>query len=80
MTVTVRLFATLRERAGTGELLVEVPGGATVRDVWLAVARLHPDLGAAFAGVPAVNRTVAAADTTVGDGDEVAFLPPVSGG
>ena len=76
MQVSIRLFAGLRERAGTGARVLEVPDGATVADVWAAL-----DLGDEPAGLLyAVNRRYAAADTALGDGDEVAVIPPVSGG
>ena len=76
MQVSIRLFAGLRERAGTGAKKLELPDGATVADVWAAL-----DLGDEPAGLLyAVNRRYAAADTPLGDGDEVAVIPPVSGG
>jgi molybdopterin synthase catalytic subunit len=72
--VKVRLFAGLRERAGWSER--ELDGVARVADVWPAL-----DLGDEPAGLLyAVNKEYAAADTTLHDGDEVALIPPVSGG
>ena len=74
--VNVRLFAGLRERAGTGARELELHDGATVADVWAAL-----DLGDEPAGLLyAVNKRYAAADATLGDRDEVAVIPPVSGG
>jgi molybdopterin converting factor subunit 1 len=76
MLVRVRLFAILRERAGTSELELELPEGARVRD---ALAQV----GSGAAGVPvvmAVNREYADADAELGPGDELALVPPVSGG
>jgi molybdopterin synthase catalytic subunit/molybdopterin converting factor small subunit len=74
--VTVRLFAGLRERAGTGQRDVELPEGARVEDVWGAL-----ELGARPAGLLyAVNKEYAAEHATLADGDEVALIPPVSGG
>jgi molybdopterin synthase catalytic subunit len=74
--VTVRLFAGLRERAGAGERGLELPAGAQLGDVW---SRL--DLGEEPAGLLyAVNREYAGADHPLEDGDEVALIPPVSGG
>ena len=78
MRVVVRLFAGLRERAGTGEQEVELADGATAADVW---ASLRDGLGERPDGlVLAVNRSYAAEDTPLADGDEVALIPPVSGG
>jgi len=74
--VSVRLFAGLRERAGTARRSLELPEGATVADVW---ERL--ELGAEPAGLLyAVNREYASADAALAEGDEVAVIPPVSGG
>jgi molybdopterin converting factor subunit 1 len=79
--VTVRLFARLREIAGAGELLVEVAAPATIRTVWGELAQKHPDLDAYASSISAArNMDYARMDAAVCDGDEVAFLPPVSGG
>ncbi|HEX5468051.1 MAG TPA: molybdenum cofactor biosynthesis protein MoaE [Gaiellaceae bacterium] len=76
MDVTVRLFAGLREQAGTGRRDVELPPGARVSEVWAAL-----DLGDEPAGlVYAVNRAYVEPDQALEDGDEVALIPPVSGG
>jgi molybdopterin converting factor subunit 1 len=76
--VVVRLFAGLRERAGTGEQQVDLAEGAVAADVW---ASLLDRLGERPDGlVLAVNRRYAAEDTPLADGDEVALIPPVSGG
>ena len=76
MKVSARLFAGLRERAGTGRRELELRDGATVADVWAAL-----DLGDEPPGLLyAVNRAYAAADAGLADGDEVAVIPPVSGG
>lgn len=81
MRVTVRLFARLRELAGAGELSCDVPEGATVRTVWEAVAAGRPALSPyARSMSSAVNAEYTRMDAPVRDGDEVAFLPPVSGG
>jgi molybdopterin synthase catalytic subunit len=76
MKVRVRLFAGLRERAGTDELTLELPNGAVVADALKQVQALTD-------GVPvvmAVNQEYAPAGQTLGDGDELALIPPVSGG
>jgi molybdopterin converting factor subunit 1 len=81
MRVTVRLFARLRDLAGTGELEREVPSPATVRTVWQALVREMPALQEYERTMSvAVNADYARMSATVGEGDEVAFLPPVSGG
>jgi molybdopterin synthase catalytic subunit len=76
MDVCVRLFAGLRERAGADEIELSLPDGALVRD---ALAQLDNLVG----GVPvvmAVNHEYADADAPLQAGDEVALIPPVSGG
>ena len=81
MRVTVRLFARLRDIAGSGELAREVAPGATIGTVWRQLAEEYPALAAYERSISsAVNADYARMDTPIGDGDEVAFLPPVSGG
>lgn len=81
MRVTVKLFARLREIAGSGTLERDVPPGATVADVWRALVMDWPALAAFDTTVSgAVNAEYARMSREVADGDEVAFLPPVSGG
>jgi MoaE-MoaD fusion protein len=74
--IAVRLFAGLRERAGTGARELELPENSTVGDVWAAL-----DLGDEPAGLLyAVDKVYAPRETTLADGNEVALIPPVSGG
>jgi molybdopterin converting factor subunit 1 len=81
MRVTVRLFARLRELAGTSELQQDLPDDALARTSWESLVREHPSLGDYGAAVScAVNEEYARLTTPLEDGDEVAFLPPVSGG
>ena len=81
MRVTVRLFARLREIAGAETLVRELPTGATAGSLWEDLARDFPELAAYRDAVStAVNAEYARMNATVADGDEVAFLPPVSGG
>ena len=82
MFIDVRLFAILRERAGKEALTVEVREGATVRDALDALAREHGlgDLIARMPVVMAVNREYAVEDAILAEGDELALIPPVSGG
>jgi MoaE-MoaD fusion protein len=76
MHVSVRLFAGLRERAGGASRSLELPDDARVADVWAPL-----DLGDEPAGLLyAVNKEYAAPDAPLADGDEVAVIPPVSGG
>src|SRR5256885_3078312 len=76
MEVTVRLFAMLRERAGASEVTLELPDGARVSD---ALAELR-DIAEGLPLVMAVNREYAAEDQVLDPGDELALIPPVSGG
>ena len=76
MKVAVRLFAGLRELAGTRATEIELPEGSTAADVWPAL-----ELGAEPPGLLlAINKSYAARDTVLRAGDEVALIPPVSGG
>ena len=79
--VRVRLFAVQRELAGTRELALELADGATIDDAWRAVVELHPVLAP---GRPylrfARNAAYAVPEAGLADGDEVAMIPPVSGG
>ena len=76
MKVTVRLFAILRQRAGRDTLELDLPEGARVSDALAAV----DDLAGGLRLVMAVNREYAAADHPLAPGDELALIPPVSGG
>ena len=76
MEVTVRLFAMLRDRAGTSSVTLELPEGARVRDALDSLSELAE-------GIPlvmAVNREYASEEHVLGAGDELALIPPVSGG
>jgi molybdopterin converting factor subunit 1 len=81
MRVTVRLFARLRDIVGAGELTRDADDGSTIRDVWRVLTGEYPELAAYTSAVSgARNADYVPMDTTLADGDEVAFLPPVSGG
>lgn len=81
MRVTVRLFARLRDLAGAGELVREVSEPATVRSVWQGLVGEMPALQDYEKTMSvAVNADYAKMSAAVSDGDEVAFMPPVSGG
>jgi molybdenum cofactor biosynthesis protein MoaC/molybdopterin converting factor subunit 1 len=82
MEVELRLFAVFRERAGRERLALELPEGATVADA-LAAAAEQPGLGEVLAAMPvraALNREYVDDDAPIAAGDEVALIPPVSGG
>jgi MoaE-MoaD fusion protein len=76
MQLTVRLFAQLRERAGARELSLDLPEGARVRDALDELSTLVGDMPV----VMAVNREYANGDSPLAPGDELALIPPVSGG
>ena len=74
--ITVRLFAGLRELAGTGRRELELPDGSSLADVWPALGLGEEPPGLLYA----VNRAYAERETEIADGDEIAVIPPVSGG
>lgn len=81
MRVTVRLFARLRDIAGAPELTRELPDGSTARVLWNMLAREFAELDNYQDAVStAVNAEHTKMDQVLAEGDEVAFLPPVSGG
>jgi molybdopterin converting factor subunit 1 len=81
MRVTVRLFARLRDIAGAADLNRDVDSGATIGTVWRQMVRDFPDFAKYERSIScAVNADYARMDQAVHDGDDIAFLPPVSGG
>ena len=81
MRVTVRLFARLRDLAGAGELVRDVPPSSTIDGVWRTLVAEMPALGEYERTMSvALNADYSRMSATVNEGDEVAFLPPVSGG
>ena len=81
MRVTVRLFARLRDITGSAEIAREIAPGATIGTIWQQLVREFPDLAGYERSISsALNADYARMDWTVNDGDEIAFLPPVSGG
>jgi len=79
--MTIKLFATLRERAGASELSREFPEGATMAEIWQKLGEEFPGLrGHRDAVGFAVNQEYVGNDYRPRAGDEVAFIPPVSGG
>jgi molybdopterin synthase sulfur carrier subunit len=81
MTVTVKLFAILRERAGASEVPIELPPAATVAGARDALGERLPAIRDYLGRVAwAVNRAYVPVETELHDGDELAAIPPVSGG
>ena len=81
MRVTVRLFARLRDIAGSAELSRDVAAASTIRSVWQDLVREFPAFAEYERSISsAVNADYARMDQALQDGVEVAFLPPVSGG
>jgi molybdopterin converting factor subunit 1 len=79
--VRVRFFARLREQAGVEVEALEVPPGSTLGDVYANLRRKHPALESDQHSVRgAINQEFSDWATRVSDGDELAFIPPVSGG
>ncbi|WP_038092660.1 molybdopterin converting factor subunit 1 [Acidihalobacter prosperus] len=77
MSITVRYFASLRERVGRGEDRIDMADIATVGDVWAKVA---PEAAGDIRVLAALNQEYVATTHPVSDGDEIAFFPPVTGG
>jgi molybdopterin synthase catalytic subunit len=81
MQVTVKLFGSIREAAGAKELAVAVPEGSTVDDLRQLLARDHPSFEEMADRLRiSVNYEFVQGESALSEGDEVAFLPPVSGG
>jgi molybdopterin synthase catalytic subunit len=79
--MNVKLFATLKDRAGANEISLDVPYPVTVRELRDAIARQYPNLAAlAERSVVSINREFAFNDDRLNASDEVALFPPVSGG
>lgn len=77
----VRLFAILRDAVGEGEITITVPNGVTVSYLNNEILKKYPQL-IPFSNkfVTSVNYKVTSGDTIINSGDEIALLPPVSGG
>jgi molybdopterin converting factor subunit 1 len=79
--INVLAFARVREILGSNETDMELPGASTVRDLWNILAERHGDLTRFESSIRfARNGTIVQPQTQLHDGDEVALLPPVSGG
>ena len=81
MKVKVKFFAMLRERAGAGEIIREMKEGGTVGDLWKGLRQDYPKLAPVeMRLLYAVNQNYVRPDHILKENDEVAFVPPVSGG
>lgn len=81
MRITVRFFAILKDRAGVAETSLELPADATVRDALSLLVKRFPDIERDVKRIAlAVNRAYVKLDEALRDGDELALIPPVSGG
>ena len=81
MTIHVRLFAILRERAGLSHVLLELPDRATVDQATVALREKYPAIADHLSRIVfAVNQNYTDRGAVLNDGDELALIPPVSGG
>ena len=81
MKVKVRFFALYRELVGVRETQVDLPAGSTALDVWQSFASTHPTLAPNLPHTRfAINGEYTEPDAALAEGDEVVFIPPVSGG
>jgi molybdopterin converting factor subunit 1 len=81
MRVTVKLFAILKDLAGVGEIALEIPPGATADNALALVVATFPAASSVAArSAVAVNLEYAPVSRILNDGDELALIPPVSGG
>ena len=81
LSINVRLFALYRERLKMSELTLMVPEGSTVRDLVNQLAQEHPNIGPLLEHTAiAVNEVYAENTQILAESDELALLPPVSGG
>ena len=81
MKVRVKLFAILRERAGTAEVVKEMADGSSVADLWRELQKDYAKLDVpGIRMLYAVNQNYVGIDQELKDRDEVVFIPPVSGG
>jgi molybdopterin converting factor subunit 1 len=81
MKVTTKFFAAIKDIVGTSEVDLDLPSGATAGDLFQSYCRQYPPLQR-FANntMISVNLEFVPPETRLSDGDEIAFIPPVSGG
>ena len=81
MKIRVKFFAILRERAGVAEATKDIQDGSTVADLWRGLQQDYPKLDVpGIRLLYAVNQNYVGMEHPLSDGDEVVFIPPVSGG
>jgi molybdopterin converting factor subunit 1 len=81
MRIRVRFFAALRDLVGEAETSLVLGPGATVEEAWAHLVRDHPELAPRRRSLAAArNRRYVAFDEPLAEGDELVFIPPVSGG
>ena len=81
MKIKVKFFASYKEAVGTDEMDLEMEDGSEVSQLLEAVKTIHPTIGEMMEPlIVSVNKEYATFDKVLKDGDEVALLPPVSGG
>jgi molybdopterin converting factor subunit 1 len=81
MRIVVKLFAIIRDRAGMGEFTIELPDRSRVSDGVALITRLNPAIADLVPRAAcAVNLEYVSPNTVLHDGDELALIPPVSGG
>ena len=81
MTIQIRLFAILRERTGISQTSLQLPDGATIDDASVLLSERRPSIADYLSRVAfAVNQNYSDRKTVLNDGDELALIPPVSGG
>ena len=79
MEIRLLAFAGLRDILGEGESTLVIPEGSTVSDVWRTLVERTPGLATSPQPAAAVNQEYKRSDVTLNPGDELAFIPPVSG-
>ncbi|HTL28595.1 MAG TPA: molybdopterin converting factor subunit 1 [Tepidisphaeraceae bacterium] len=81
MKINLKFFAILHDLAGVREGMLDLPQGATVSDASNAIAKQFPSIAKHLPRVAyAVNQEYRASDAVLSEGDELALIPPVSGG
>lgn len=79
--ITVKFFAILKDRAGTDHTVLDLAGGSTVDHALQSIKGCYPNVTKDLArSAVAVNRNYVKGGTVLQDGDELALIPPVSGG